>query len=140
LTGDTLSDRAALQPIDVLDVEERTYKEALQATTQTMAKFLLSSIGGRRTAASLGLRAVRPVKGWANGTEVKQSAVEHKLRVLYRVTSSISEVYSSDTAAAFLQSTNPQLDDRSPLAVLATSAPEDGERAVLAATRALLEG
>lgn len=50
-------------------------------------------------------------------------------------------LFSAATAAAFLESTSPYLDNRSPIAVLATTDPvEEAETAVVAATRALLGG
>ena len=52
----------------------------------------------------------------------------------------IESIYSPTVAGAFLRSSNPQLDDEAPLAVLATQPVGKAEQAVLAAARAFLEG
>jgi hypothetical protein len=59
---------------------------------------------------------------------------------LFRVVRAIESVYSPMVAAAFLRSSNPQLDDEAPLAVLATHPVGKAEQAVLATARAFLEG
>ncbi|MDT5343458.1 MAG: hypothetical protein QOE52_2642, partial [Mycobacterium sp.] len=52
----------------------------------------------------------------------------------------IESIYSPAVAAAFLRSSNPQLDDEAPLVVLATQPVDEAEQAMLAAARAFLEG
>jgi hypothetical protein len=53
--------------------------------------------------------------------------------VLFRVVKAIESIDSPTVAAAFLRSSNPQLDDEAPLVVLATQPVDEAEQAVLAA-------
>lgn len=128
-------------PIDVVRVEEAAYSVSVRANAAEMASFVIATVGQRRAAAALGLKDARPLKGWSEGSAIKERAVGIRLRVLYRITYAIASTYSAETAAAFLESTSPYLSDRSPLAVLATTDPvEDAEVAVVSAARALLDG
>jgi hypothetical protein len=68
-------------------------------------------------------------------TEMRQAC-----SVLYRVVRALETIYSPAVAAAFLRSSNPQLDDEAPLVVLAGQPVDLAERSVLAAVKAFLEG
>lgn len=125
------------QPVDVTGIEQEAYKLSL-GDAQGLTCYLLGTIGQRRTTAAVGLKDARTVKAWAAGTaQVREAAVEVRLRALYRAVWMITEAYAAATAAAWLESTSPYLGDRSPLVVLAQS---EDETAFLAAARALLEG
>jgi len=128
--------------VDVLAAEEDAYKASLRDPVTKQAIYVLEALGSRRAAAALGLRDARPLRGWADGRPVKEAAVRERLRILYRCTRALTQVYSAETAAAFWQSSNPYLGDRSPLAVLAGSNPgaDRAEGDILAALRALMEG
>ena len=67
-------------------------------------------------------------------------SVAGRLAILYRLTRVVADVYSPAVATAFLRSSNPQLDDNSPLMILRQGDPDDVQKALLAATRAFLEG
>lgn len=127
------------------EAEERAYKLSLQADPAVMTRFLLESVGPRVTAACLGMADARQLRRWGSGlNQPRQSVLEDRLRVLFRVTHEITAVYGAATAAAFLRSANPQLDDNAPLLVLRTDGDDDtvreSLRQVIAAARAFLEG
>lgn len=127
------------EPIDVTAIEQDAYKRSLK-NPQELAGYLLESIGQRRVTAAVGLRDARTVRAWAVGTaQVKEVTVESRLRALYRAVWMISHAYEPATAAAWLESSSPYLQDRSPLLVLADAEAGD-ETAFLAAARALIEG
>lgn len=131
---------SALQPVDVTEIEREAYKRSLDEP-RDLAAFLLDAVGQRRVAAALGLKDARPLKTWASGAaQVKEAAVETRLRALYRAVWMISQAYAPSTAAAWLESTSPYLQDRSPLLLLAASSDEAGTAGFLSAARALLEG
>ena len=88
-----------------------------------------------------GLADARPLKLWLTGEVGPKSAVvAERLRVVFRVVYSIAGMYSGATAATFLRSANPQLDDQSPLMLLREKPIEEVEAQIISATRALLEG
>lgn len=123
------------------EAQERSYKESIVTTVAEQTEFLLASIGARITAAAIGLADARPLKAWAHGeASPKESAVEDRLRILFRVTYAISAVYGAATAAAFLRSSSPGLADEAPLVMLRERSPGEVEGPLLATARAFLEG
>jgi len=111
-----------------------------KSSTQELASFLLSSIGPRYTAVGLGLSDARQIKAWRDGLgSPRENSVEQRLHLLASVTRAISRVYSSDTAAAFLYSANPDLNDRPPVLVIGEEEPLRTQSDVLRAVRAFLE-
>jgi hypothetical protein len=125
----------------VEDAWEAAYKEALTLEPWEQARFLTSTIGSRFTTAGLGLKSARVVRRWIEeGSAPREHDVTARLNVLFRVTRAIAEIYSPTVATAFWRSANPQLDDESPIVVLADGAPSDVQRPILAAARAFLEG
>jgi hypothetical protein len=127
--------------LGVDEAEEAAYKKSLTTNVTEQATYLLETIGPRITAAALNLKDARPLRQWMTGDSgPKTAAVAERLRITFRIVYAVAGVYSGSTAAAFLRSANPQLDDHSPLMLLRDGPPEQVEREVLAATRAFLEG
>ncbi|MDQ3660941.1 MAG: hypothetical protein M3454_07795 [Actinomycetota bacterium] len=124
----------------VVRIQEAAYKDSARLGPQQITGYLLEHVGQRITAVATGVADARPVRSWRDGTATPQEEHDWKLRVLYRVVRPIHEIYGAQTARAFLRSSNPQLGDESPLLVIADMPQKDGEPAVLAATRAFLEG
>lgn len=124
---------------DPVALEEQAYKRSNTTDVQEQATYLLEAVGARVTAAAIGLADARPLYKWRAG-DVDHPRHDHvtRLRALYRVVWAISEAYSPTVAAAFLRGSNPQLDDKAPLIVLADGEPTGA--AVVAAARAFLEG
>lgn len=124
---------------DALEVEELAYKESLTADAQEMTRYLLGVIGARSLAVALGMADARPLYQWRDGkARPRQAETNDRLRGLYRATRMVAEAYGPNASSVFVRSSNPQLDDRSVLTVLADEV--DGEAKVVAAARALLEG
>jgi hypothetical protein len=118
---------------------EHAYKESLNQSAMQQTTWLLDHVGPRITAAALGLADARQLKKWRIGeTEPRSHQVTLRLAVLFRVAWAISSVYSDRTAALFLRSANPQLNDEAPLMVLRDGDPDVAQRRVLAATEAFL--
>jgi hypothetical protein len=127
--------------LDPHDAEDLAFKESLKSNVKEQTEFLLANVGPRVTAAALGLSDARPLKQWVTGmTGPKTASVAERLRITFRIVYAITGAYSGATAAAFLRSANPQLDDRSPLTLLREQPTEEAERELLATTRAFLEG
>ncbi len=121
---------------------ERAYKEALTTPAWQHAQWLLDAIGPRFTAAGIGVRDPRTVRRWRDERlEPRDQGELARLQLLFRIVYAITLVYGrASVAAAFLRSANPQLDDESPLVLLATEPVDSVQRRLLAATRAFLEG
>lgn len=128
------------------DAEEAAYKESTRQAPAALTRYLLETIGPRVTAASLGLADARQLRRWSTDeAHPRQQVREDRLRVLFRVVHEISAVFGPATAATFMRSSNPQLDDSAPLLVLRAGGADpdeayEGQRKVLAAARAFLEG
>lgn len=106
-----------------------------------MAEYLIATVGPRITAAALGLASARRVEVWRDeGTGPREHDVAGRLSVLYRVAYVVVEVHGASTAALFLRSSNPQLDDVAPLVLLRERDPDQVQGRLLAATRAFVEG
>jgi hypothetical protein len=125
---------------DPIDLEERAFKASLTLDAAAQTQFLLDSVGARVTAAAVGLADARPLYRWRDGGQQKEHLPADRLRVLFRIGYEIHHAYGPRVLSAFLRSSNPQLGDRAPLAVLADNNPAEVEGELLAATRAFLEG
>lgn len=119
---------------------DQAYKLSIKWSPAQKGDYILRTIGPRIAAAALGLSDARPLKSWIHDGVYPKQSVEWRLETLFRVVYAISETYSPATAASFLRSSNPQLDDEAPLIVLADGSPYETGPKVLAAARAFLEG
>lgn len=120
-------------------LKEANREMARQAPGE-VAAYLLDRIGPRYTAVGLGLSDARQIKAWRDeGTSPREAAVGARLTTLAQAVRAIEIVYSADTAAAFLRSANPDLDDQPPLLVLADGDPLRASTRVLRAVRSFLE-
>ncbi len=106
---------------------------------QEQADYVHRVLGGRLAAAALGLKDTRTLQSWARGGVIKNVDHEHRLQLLYRVTTAIERVYTPAVAAAFLRGSNPMLDRRAPMLLIADGPSSETEAQVLAAAEALLE-
>lgn len=124
------------------DAWERAYKESLTTPAWDQAAWLLETIGPRFTAAGVGVTDARTVRRWRDERAEPRDHAEHgRLQLLFRIAHAITLVYGTGSVTtSFLRSANPQLDDQAPLVLLASADPDESQRALLAATRAFLEG
>jgi hypothetical protein len=123
-----------MQRVDVLEADERGWKESAKHPLKAIAGQTLEMLGQRIATVGLGLKDARPIRAWAAGEPVRGNN-EARLRLLFRVARTIQLVYDEETARAFLRSSSPYLGDRSPLLAIAG----DDEAGVLQAMRAFLE-
>lgn len=121
-------------------VEATAYRASVRETPSAMARWLLDNLGQRITTASLGLKDASLVRRYARGDGAPSADREARLRLLYRVSRMIADTYGAATAQAFLRGSNPELDDDSPLLVIAQCPVEAAAGEVLGAVRAFLDG
>ena len=96
------------------------------------------ALGSRLAAAALGLKDTRTLSSWARGGPVRSAEGEHRLQVLFRVVTALTDAFSPAVAAAFLRGSNPTLGDQAPMIVLAEEPPTAAESQLLSAVEALL--
>lgn len=106
-------------------------------------EYLLTSVGPRITAAGAGLRDARQLPAWRKGDVPREDVKKDRVAHLAEITKAITEVYPAAVAASFLRSSQPALDDRSPMMMIRNAEEGDlpeimGE--VRGAVRAFLAG
>jgi hypothetical protein len=125
-------------PFDVVEVLTEAHKRSVRQPADEQAHSVVVDLGGRLAAACLGLKDTRTIGSWARGGPIKGQDAEHRLQVLYRVTTAVALAYTPAVAAAFWRGTNPVLGGRAPMLVLADGDPADVEPDLLRAAEALL--
>lgn len=115
------------------------WKDSVRLGPQEQASYVYRVLGARLAAAALGLKDTRTLQSWARGGVIKNSDHEHRLQLLYRVTTAVERVYTPAVAAAFLRGSNPMLDHRAPMLLIADGPAPEAEAQVVAAAEALLE-
>lgn len=115
------------------------YKDSVRLGRPEQADYVYRVLGGRLAAAAVGLKDTRTLQSWARGGPIKSEDHEHRLQLLYRVTTAIERIYTPAVAAAFLRGSNPMLQDRAPMLVIADTPAAEAEPQVLAAAEALLD-
>lgn len=126
-------------PSTPTEILERAHKLAVTWDDQAKARYVLDRVGARIATAAVGLKDARAVRGWADGRLIKEAAAQERLQHLFQVVYAVADAFSGPTAAAFLRGSNPHLDDRAPVVVLAHDPPDVAASAVITAVRALLE-
>lgn len=115
------------------------WKDSVRLGPSEQAGYLYRVLGGRLAAAALGLKDTRTLQNWARGGVIKNADQEHRLQLLFRVTATVERVYTPAVAAAFLRGSNPLLDHRAPMLLIADGPAAEVEAKVVAAAEALLE-
>jgi hypothetical protein len=128
---------AGIEP-SVAEVLERAHKQSVRVPPAEQARFVQEALGSRLAAAALGLKDTRTLSSWARGGPIRGGDSEHRLQVLFRVVTAVTDAYTPAVAAAFLRGSNPTLGDRAPMIVLADQEPTDAETQLLPAVEALL--
>ncbi len=118
---------------------EGAYKDSVRLGPSEQATYLHRVLGGRLAAAALGLKDTRTLQSWARGGAIKNPDHERRLQLLYQVTNAVERVYTPAVAAAFLRGSNPLLNHRAPMLLIADGPAPETEAQVVAAAEALLE-
>jgi hypothetical protein len=115
------------------------HREALTLPWPEVVKHLTEVLGRKLTAYVAGVKDVRGLDRWINGTE-PYGDVGERLRFTYQVVRTLSQHDSPRVVQSWFTGVNPELGDRVPLRLLrdgdlATVAPE-----ILGAARAFIAG
>lgn len=151
MTTRTLTTPTAV-PAPSIDVAASTAAETVAAAFSAVRKlpfaeqveYLLGSVGPRITAAGAGLRDARQLATWRKGEAPREELRLDKVAALAEIAASVMAVYPAAVAASFLRSSQPALDDDSPLLLIRDAAQEEDLIEVMGrvrgALRAFLDG
>jgi hypothetical protein len=118
--------------------ELTAHRAATAASFAEIVRQLSETLGKKLTAYLAGIKDTRSIDRWIAGAEAYKGADE-RLRRAYVVALTLRESDHSRVVQAWFTGLNPELDDRSPLRLLAEGT-EDDARAVLGAARAFRAG
>lgn len=97
-----------------------SHRQAIQTPLANLATTLQTALSRRLTAYIAGVSDARTVTRWAAGdvTEIRDHAVEQRLRTAYEIHALLMNYESAPTVKAWFIGLNPQLDDISPAQAL----------------------
>lgn len=120
-------------------LEHDAWLRSTRKNVVELTQFLVEHLGVAIVAVGTKSADGRPIRTWQKGQANPRPEAEERLRLLYRVTFVITEVYGAQTARAFLRGASPYLGNRAPLEVIADDSLSEAAPAVLAALRGFLE-
>ena len=107
------------------ELETAIYRRSVVEELASLVGILRQTLGAGTVARLAGVRETRAVHQWAEGQRtVRSRTVEAKLRLAYQAVTLLSQEYSPEIAARWLEHPCPILDYQSPGGVLARSAPD----------------
>jgi hypothetical protein len=115
------------------------HREALRLPVAVLTGKLVGMIGRKLTAYVGGVRDVRAVDRWMNGSDLYGDA-EARLRFAYQVVRMLSEREEPKVIQAWLTGLNPELGDRVPLRLMRESDLESVASEIMGAARAFMVG
>ena len=118
--------------------ELAAHRAAMAASFADVVRELAETLGKKLTAYIAGVKDTRGIDRWIAGAEPYNGADE-RLRLAYVVALTLREGDHPRVVQAWFTGLNPELDDRSPIRLLAEGT-EDEARAVLGAARAFRAG
>jgi len=117
----------------------RAYRESLSLAFPDLVASLANSIGRKLTTYVAGVKDVRALDRWMEGTEAYGDA-EPRLRLTFQVVRTLLDHDPPNVVQAWLTGVNPELGDRVPLRLLREGDLEVIAPEVLAAARAFISG
>ena len=115
------------------------HREALRLPIPEIVKQLVSLIGRKLTAYVGGVRDVRAVDRWMNGSELYGDA-EQRLRFAFQLVRMLAEREDPTVIQSWLTGLNPELGDRVPLRLMRENDLEKVAPEIMGAARAFLVG
>lgn len=116
------------------------HAHATRAEFGTVAKELRALLGARLVAYIGGVEETRAVHQWADDQRRPSQETQRRLRLGLQIAGMIAEFDDRETAQAWFQGLNPQLDDHSPARLLREGDLDEVGPAVAAAARAFVAG
>ncbi|MEU4175876.1 XRE family transcriptional regulator [Streptomyces sp. NPDC026589] len=116
--------------------EARAHRDTTEQTIADIARFLQDNFSQRVTAHVAGIEDAKQVGKWCRALNAPRYEAEVRLRTAYQIFKLIEEGENPHTARAWMIGMNPQLEDESPLQVIADGHFKDA----MAAARSYLQG
>lgn len=118
------------------DLVQQAHRRTVDTPVDSVVGFLQTLLSRRITAYIAGVKDAKSVSRWAAGetTDIRDPAMEQRLRTAYAIAQMLSEVDNPQTIKAWFVSLNPQLDDVSPSEAIR----EGNGKEVMAAARAFV--
>jgi len=122
-------------PVPASQPGHRAYEDSVRLDTGGIVTGLREILGAQLVAYLGRVSNTRSVREWADGSRAPGADVVQRLRTSYYVAGILIERESAKTVQAWFQSMNPELDDRSPAALLRTEPLDVTGPKVIAAAR-----
>lgn len=136
----TITVAAGTTPDETVRAAARTVRKR---TFTEQVEHLLTTVGPRITAAGAGLQDSRQLAAWRKGEEPRRHVTRDRVEAMAEVTAAIMTEYPAAVAASFLRSSQPALDDHSPMVMIREASADsldDVMKQIRSAVRAFLDG
>jgi hypothetical protein len=118
---------------------EQVSAEAARLPIAEITRFLREHLGGRMTAYISGVNDPKMVNRWIVGRSTPRPQPQSRLRESYQAARLLVSVYGDETARAWFNGSNAQLEDQAPAFVLRKARNWEDLRRVVPAARAFVE-
>jgi hypothetical protein len=119
---------------------EQVSAEAALLPIAEIASFLRQHLGGRMTAYISGVNDPKMVTRWIAGRSTPRPQPQSRLRESYQAARLLVSIYGDETARAWFNGSNAQLDDQAPAYVLRKARSWEELRLIVPAARAFVGG
>jgi hypothetical protein len=119
---------------------EQVSAEAVRLPIAEIASFLRQHLGGRMTAYISGVNDPKMVTRWIAGRSTPRPQPQSRLRESYQAARLLVSMYGDETARAWFNGSNAQLDDQAPAYVLRKARSWEELRLIVPAARAFVGG
>lgn len=119
---------------------EQVSAEAARLPIAEIASFLRQHLGGRMTAYISGVNDPKMVTRWIAGRSTPRPQPQSRLRESYQAARLLVSMYGDETARAWFNGSNAQLDDQAPAYVLRKAKSWEDLRLIVPAARAFVGG
>ncbi|MEV4418956.1 hypothetical protein AB0L40_03145 [Patulibacter sp. NPDC049589] len=116
------------------------HRHAMRADVDVVAREVRDLLGARLGAYVAGVGETRALHEWAEGARTPSADAQRRLRLALQIATMIAATDGTQTAQAWFQGLNPQLDDRSPARLIREGALDEVGGQVVAAARAFVVG
>ena len=121
-----------------LSPAEQFSSEAARLSIREIASFLRQHLGGTMTAYISGVNDPKMVTRWIAGRSTPRPQPQSRLRESYQAARLLVSTYGDETARAWFNGSNAQLDDQAPAYVLRKAKNWEELRQVVPAARAFV--
>jgi hypothetical protein len=119
---------------------DQVSSEAARLPITEIASFLRQHLGGTTTAYISGVNDPKMVTRWIAGRSTPRPQPQSRLRESYQAARLLVSMYGDETARAWFNGSNPQLDDQAPAYVLRKARNWEELRLIVPAARAFVGG